>query len=78
MGELVRHVQALAPAPAPGPGRGFDLGPRPSKRVSDALRWEIARGRVLRTGWGRYAPGTAPRQTRAWIRDRVHLLTADG
>lgn len=69
--ELVGHVQGLAPA------RGFQLGPRPSKQVSDALRWEIAHGRVHRTGWGRYEPGTAPRQTRAWIRDRVHTLTAD-
>jgi len=34
--------------------QGFSFRGRPSKAVSDALRWEIERGRVhrLRRGWG--------------------------
>ena len=53
---------------------GFLIGGRPSKTVSDALRWEIARGRVVRLGRGRYGPGAMPRQTRDWIRARVRSL----
>jgi hypothetical protein len=44
---------------------------RPSKVVSDALRWEIRRGRVVRTGWGTYAPGHIPRAT--WHRICRHV-----
>lgn len=36
---------------------------RPSKVVSDALRWEISNGRVIRTGRGRYRWVGAPRTT---------------
>jgi hypothetical protein len=32
---------------------GFSVGGRPSKAVSDALRWEIGRGRVNRLARGR-------------------------
>ena len=53
---------------------GFVLRGRPSKVVSDALRWEIGRGRVVRHGRGIYAPGTMPRQTKSRIRRRVRLL----
>lgn len=54
---------------------GFALDGRPSKVVSDALRWEVRRGRVVRHGRGRYGPGTMPRQTRSWMRQRVRSLT---
>lgn len=36
---------------------GFCLRGRPSKAISDALRWEIARGRVRRLERGRYGRG---------------------
>src|SRR5688500_15374352 len=40
--------------------QGFRILGRPSKAVSDALRWEIAHDRVRRRGWGRYGPGALP------------------
>lgn len=53
---------------------GWAVVGRPSKAVSDSLRWEIGRGRVVRLGRGRYGPGTMPRQTHAWIRARVRSI----
>lgn len=53
---------------------GYEIGGRPSKAVSDALRWEIQRWWVVRLGRGRYEPGTMPRQTHSWIRQRVRSL----
>jgi hypothetical protein len=64
VGDLVKLVQA----------EGFVLTGRPSKTVSDALRWEVGRGRVLRHGRGLYGPGSMPRQTRSRIRQRVAAL----
>jgi hypothetical protein len=55
---------------------GFALEGRPSKLVSDALRWEIIHGRVVKTGRGHYAPGQMPKQTRHWIRRRVEQARA--
>jgi hypothetical protein len=55
---------------------GFTVRGRPSKTISDALRWEIAHGRVVRLGKGRYGPGRMPKQTRSWIRCRVRRLAA--
>ncbi len=57
---------------------GFDLGGRASKVISDALRWETRRGRVVRLGRGRYRFVGAARSTvrrigilatrsRAWV-----------
>ena len=57
---------------------GFDLGGRASKIISDALRWETRRGRVVRLGRGRYRFVEAARSTtrrigilatrcRAWV-----------
>ncbi|MDH4364190.1 MAG: hypothetical protein OEY70_08940 [Acidimicrobiia bacterium] len=57
---------------------GFDLGGRASKIISDALRWETRRGRVIRLGRGRYRFVRAARSTtrrigilatrcRAWV-----------
>jgi hypothetical protein len=57
--------------------QGFRLDGRPSKTVSDALRWELRRGRVVRRGRGRYAPGAMPRQTQSWMRQRLRSLRLD-
>ena len=51
--------------------QGFNFTGRPSKAVSDALRWEIAHDRVRRRGWGRYGPGPLPRATEHRIHQRV-------
>lgn len=53
---------------------GRDVSGRASKTVSDALRWEVRRGRVVRVGRSQYAPGTMPRSTQWWIRRRVDEL----
>lgn len=55
---------------------GFRVRGRPSKAVSDALRWELARGRVYRRGRGRYVPGYVPRATEHRIHQRVLALRA--
>ena len=39
---------------------GFRVRGRASKAVSDALRWEIGRGRVRQLGRGSYGPGYMP------------------
>lgn len=49
----------------------FAIEGRPSKTVSDALRWEMERGRVIRRGRGLYGPGYAPRATDYRITRRV-------
>ena len=56
---------------------GFIVAGRPSKTVSDALRWEIGRGRVFRTGRGRYRAGWAPRSTEHRIIQRVDAMRQD-
>lgn len=53
---------------------GYEVAGRPSKVVSDALRWEIGKGRVIRVGRGRYQTGTIPRSTLGWIQRRVQRL----
>jgi hypothetical protein len=55
---------------------GFCVRGRASKAVSDALRWEIGRGRVRRLGRGRYGPGYMPRATEYRIHKRVLALRA--
>lgn len=52
----------------------FSVRGRPSKAISDALRWEIGRGRVRRLGRGRYDPGYLPRSTEHRIHQRVLAL----
>ncbi|MGV9803594.1 hypothetical protein ACWDTP_36665 [Mycobacterium sp. NPDC003449] len=56
--------------------QGFTTAGRPSKAISDALRWEMARGRVYRVRHGRYRPGEMPRSTEYRIRERVAELRA--
>ena len=54
--------------------QSFDIPGRPSKVVSDALRSEIAHGRVFRLKRGRYGPGEMPRATEYRIHQRVLAL----
>jgi hypothetical protein len=61
--ELVEHLQALE----------IDLGPLPSKFVSDLLRAERNRGRVEIVAWGKYRLGYVPRTTRY----RAKIVAAD-
>ncbi|HEY3994912.1 MAG TPA: hypothetical protein VGM40_03020 [Mycobacterium sp.] len=53
---------------------GFCVRGRASKAVSDALRWEVERGRVNRLARGRYGPGYMPRSTEYRIHQRVLAL----
>lgn len=55
---------------------GFDVAGRPSKTVSDALRWEMGHGRVWPRGRGRYSAGEMPRATEHRIETRVRSLRA--
>lgn len=54
--------------------QGFEIAGRPSKSVSDALRWEVQRDRVRRLKRGRYGPGFMPRSTEHRIHARVLQL----
>jgi hypothetical protein len=54
--------------------QGFDIGDKPSKKVSVALRWEQGRGRVFRSGRGGYVPGLMTRSTEYRIGQRVLAL----
>lgn len=53
---------------------GFDLTGRSSKVISDALRWEIRRGRIVRVCRGQYGLGRLPRSTEWWMRRRLESL----
>ncbi len=56
---------------------GFVVPGRPSKAVSDALRWERSRDRVRRLGRGHYAATRGiPRGTEHRIDQRVLALRA--
>ena len=55
---------------------GFSVGGRPSKAISDALRCEMAHGRVIRFRRGRYRHGSMPRGTEHRIMKRVQALHA--
>lgn len=56
--------------------RRIRLKGRPSKTVSDALRWEVGKGRLIRVCRSTYAPGRMPRSTRWWLRRRVNEIVA--
>lgn len=58
--------------------RGLRPAGRASKTLSDALRWEVAHGRVRRVGRGMYRLGAVPRSTRWWIRRRADHICAGG
>ena len=57
--------------------QGFEIAGRPSKSVSDALRWEIRRCRVRRLRRGLYGPVSMPRATEYRIHQRVLALRAE-
>jgi hypothetical protein len=67
---IAELIQALA-------AHGFTIAGQPSKSVSDALRWEIGRGRVRRLGHGWYGPAGMPRATEHRIHKRVLQLRAE-
>jgi len=54
--------------------QGFSIPGRASKTVSDALRWEMRRGRVRRLRRGVYGPGEMPRSTGQYIHQRAAAL----
>jgi hypothetical protein len=54
--------------------QGFSFAGRPSKAISDALRWEAVRGRVVHQRRGIYGPGAVPRSTEYRIHQRVLAL----
>lgn len=54
--------------------QAFEIPGRASKAVSDALRSEIANGRVHRLKRGLYGPGSMPRATDHRIHQRVLAL----
>ncbi|ORA58123.1 hypothetical protein [Mycobacteroides franklinii] len=54
--------------------RGFDTSGRMSKAISDALRWEVRRGRVIHYGRGSYGPGGIPRGTEYRMLQREKAL----
>ena len=62
--ELIRAVRRM----------GFGVSGRPSKAISDALRWEVRLGRVVRRGRAMYGPGYVPRGTEYRIENRVWAL----
>jgi hypothetical protein len=53
---------------------GFEVAGRASKAVSDALRYEIAHGRVRRLRRGQYGPASMPRATEYRIHQRALAL----
>jgi hypothetical protein len=56
---------------------GFETEGRASKAVSDALRWEIGRGRVRRIARALYGQGWVPRSTEYRIHQRALSLRAE-
>jgi hypothetical protein len=76
---VIRLLQLLGPSTIPDildalDKWGFAVEGRPSKTVSDALRWERRRDRVRRIGWGLYRAGAMPRSTEHRIITRVTAL----
>jgi hypothetical protein len=57
--------------------QGFEIPWRASKSVSDALRPDIANGRVRRLKRGLYGPGSMPRATEYRIHQRVLALRVE-
>ena len=54
--------------------RGFVVHGRSSKSVSDALRWEVRRGRVVRVARSTYKIGYLASSTAWWVRQQVRGL----
>ncbi|MGE2736273.1 hypothetical protein [Mycolicibacterium vaccae] len=78
---IVDHLFRHGPADIPGiveelRYHGFTIAGRPSKSVSDALRWEVRRGRLRRLRRGRFGPVDMPRTTAQRIHRRAMRLRA--
>ncbi|MDH3303554.1 MAG: hypothetical protein OES24_23865 [Acidimicrobiia bacterium] len=81
LAKLIRSGRALSVADLVDRLRRQDLvlPPRPNKAASDAIRWEVRKGRVVKVRWGVYRIGVVPRSTGYWIlakaeqHRRVHL-----
>ncbi|MGV0792917.1 hypothetical protein [Mycolicibacterium sp. XJ1819] len=54
--------------------QGFAVADPAPKSVSDALRWEVRRGRARWLRRGLYGPGQMPRSTEHYIHKRVMAL----
>ena len=50
---------------------GVDVPGRGSRTISDALRWEIRKGRVRRTAPATYVFGRMPASTGRWMRSEL-------
>jgi hypothetical protein len=79
---LVRLIQLIGPVTIPElvaalQHWGFAVEGRPSKTVSDALRWERRRDRVRRRDRNLYSAGAMPRSTEHRIIWRVVALRAE-
>ena len=79
---LTRLIQVLGPMTvsdlcAQLENLNFGVEGRPTKVVSDALRWEMGRDRVIRRGRGLYGEGWAPTGTAYRIVDRVESLKVE-
>ena len=78
---LTMHLFQQGPATITEPvqmlaSEGFDVSGRASKSVSDALRWQVGRGRVHRLGRARYGPAGLARATEYRRHQRVLALRA--
>lgn len=58
IGDLIEAMRA----------EGVEVLGRPSKAISDALRTEVSRGRVVRAGRGVYRAGSMPESTGRFLR----------
>ncbi|HEY9558195.1 MAG TPA: hypothetical protein VIR58_15770 [Acidimicrobiales bacterium] len=54
---------------------GMTAAGRPAKTISDALRWEVRKGRVVQPARGRYRTGRIPRSTLWWTRQQAFAAT---
>lgn len=69
VGLLMTHGQATVSEMATAlTEAGHSLPGRPSKVISDALRWEVAHGRVVRVARGVYRLGRLSRSTARRVR----------
>lgn len=73
LAELIRSGEALSVAELIDRFRRQKLllPRRPNKAASDAVRWEVRKGRVVKVRRGVYRIGTIPRSTRYWILTRA-------
>ena len=54
--------------------QGFSVAGRPSKAISDALRWEVRRDRIRKLERGEYRIGSIPRTSERRIDERLQML----